>query len=144
MTIAPRALAALYVASSVAGCQSTPGSAVKQQAVAQSAEAVIIGNWSLIDLDGFPVRPGSVILSLQPDRKFVANVYCNYARGSYIVRGGSISFDGWDATERGCNEETLRVDRIGAALRGDGYTFGLDTNGDLLLSGPARLRLRRS
>jgi heat shock protein HslJ len=144
MTIAPRAIAALYVALCVAGCQSAPGSAVKQQGVAQPAEVVVTGNWSLVDLDGIAVRPGSVTLSLQSDGRFIANVYCNYARGFYIVRGRSISFNGWDATERGCNDETDRVDRIGAALRGDGYTFVLDSNGDLLLTGPAQLRLRRS
>ncbi len=93
---------------------------------------------------GVAVRPGSVSLDLQPNGRFVATVYCNYARGLYVVEGQSISFDGWDATERGCNEEMPQVGRIGAALRGDGYTVVLGMNGDLLLSGPAQLRLRRS
>lgn len=135
---------ALHVAVCVTGCQSLPRSAAQQQGVAQPAEAVIFGNWSLVSLDGFAVRPGSVTLSLQSDGRFIANVYCNYARGYYIVRGSTISFSGWDATERGCNAETPRVDRIGAALRGDGYIFDLDANGNLLLAGPAQLRLARS
>lgn len=144
MTIAPRALVVLCVALCVAGCKSTPRSAVQQQGSTQLSSAALIGNWRLIDLDGVAVRPDSASLDLQPNGRFVATVYCNYAKGVYVVEGRSISFQGWDATERGCNEEMPRVDRIKAALRGDGYTFVLDTNGDLLLTGPAQLRLRRS
>ena len=143
MTIAPRTLVLLCVASCVAGCQSTPQSVVQQQPF-NLWSATLIGSWDLIDLAGVAVRPGSVSLDLQPNGRFVATVYCNYARGLYIVEGQSISFDGWDATERGCNEDMPQVDRIGAALRGDGYTVVLGMNGDLLLTGPAQLRLRRS
>ena len=143
MTIAPKAFVGLCLALGVAGCQSTPQSAVQQQRSTQLSSAALIGNWRLIDLDGVALRHDSASLNLQPNGRFVATVYCNYARGVYIIEGRSISFDGWDATERGCNEEMPRVDRIEAALRGDGYAIVLDTNGDLLLTGPARLRLRR-
>lgn len=141
MTIMSRVFVAVCATLGVAACH-TPQTAVQQERSTSLSSAALIGNWRLINLNGIALQQDVASLNLQPNGRFVATVYCNYAKGIYKVEGRSISFDGWDATERGCNEEMPALDRIEDALRGDGYAINFD-NGDLLLTGPARLRLRR-
>lgn len=127
----------------VAGCKTTASNTAPAEAASASSNLVLTGNWNLLELNSAPIRSGAVTLNLQPDGRFVATVYCNEARGWYNLQRRSLSFNGQDATERGCKDETAHVGAIGSALRGRGYTSSLDVYGDLLLTGPARLRLRR-
>lgn len=137
-------LATTLVAACLAGCQTTTGRMASQPAAPPSTNLVLTGSWNLLQLNEVPVQSGAAVLRLQADGRFVATVYCNEARGLYRLQGRSLSFDGWDATERGCNGTTSQAGAIGSALRGDNYIVSLDANGDLLLAGPARLRFRRS
>ncbi len=135
--------AATIAAACLAGCQTTTSAPAPVQATPVMAEVDLTGNWRLLELNGIQVKSGASVVGFQADGRFVATVYCNEARGLYVVRGRSLSFDGWDATERGCNGDTAQAAAIGSALRGDNYMFSVDVSGDLLLDGPARLRLRR-
>lgn len=132
------------IAVGVAGCQTMASDTPSVSAAPAPAPIALAGRWALLELNGVPIRPGAVVLDLQSNGRFVATVYCNEARGLYAQQGRSLSFDGWDATERGCGDDTAQVGAIGAALRGDGYLVGVDASGDLLLTGPARMRFRRN